>query len=101
VTSPLGAARPSSRPRRERTPLYARLLRLRHLELRGWQRVLLGEGAVVLGVLVAMADLASAWSVAVLPLAVAAGVKFHDVLAGLLASPGAPGSGSTPERVAR
>jgi hypothetical protein len=38
----------------------------------------------LLGVLLAMADLASAWSIVVLPLAVGVIVKAHDLLAGYL-----------------
>ena len=41
------------------------------------------------GALLAMADLASAWSIVVLPVAVAGIVKAHDLLAGVL-SPSEP-----------
>ena len=68
-----------------RVPLYPRLLRLRHLHLRGWQRIVLGEGALGAAVLLVLADLASAWTLLVLPVAVAAVVKLHDVVEGLLA----------------
>lgn len=68
------------------TPLYARVLRLRHLNLATWQRVLYVEGAVAVGVVLALGELASAWTILALPLLLAAVVKFHDVLAGLLAS---------------
>jgi len=68
-----------------RVPVYSRLLRLRHLHLRGWQRIVLGEGALVAAVLLVLADLASAWTLLVLPVAVAAVVKLHDVVEGLLA----------------
>ncbi|MGZ6826739.1 MAG: hypothetical protein ACXVGH_08085 [Mycobacteriales bacterium] len=76
-----------------RPPLYPRLLRLQHVHPNAWQRALLGEGMAGLGLLLAMADLASAWSVLVLPVAVAGVVKAHDVLAGVLAGPAAPPSG--------
>jgi len=66
--------------------LYLRLLRLQHISPNAWQRAVLGEGAVGVGVLLAMADLASAWTVVVLPVAVAAVVKAHDLLEGLLES---------------
>ena len=79
--------RPSAPPTRTRLPLYSRLLRLRHVRPNGWQRALLAEGALALGVLLVLADLASAWTLVVLPLAVAAVVKAHDALAGLLARP--------------
>ncbi len=39
----------------------------------------------------ALADVTSAWVVVVLPVAVAAVVKYHDVIAGLLVLPRAPG----------
>ncbi len=68
----------------ERRPFYVRLLRLRHLRLQAWQRAVLGEGALVLAVLLVLADLASAWALLVLPVVVAAVVKAHDVVAGLL-----------------
>ena len=68
-------------------PLYPRLLRLQNVHPNAWQRALLGEGMAVVGVLLALADLASAWSIVVLPVAVAAVVKAHDLVSGLLAAP--------------
>ncbi|MCW2572189.1 MAG: Collagen alpha-5(VI) chain [Frankiales bacterium] len=65
-------------------PLYPRLLRLRHIHPNAWQRALLGEGALALALLLVLADLATAWALLVLPLAVAAVVKAHDLLAGRL-----------------
>ena len=65
-------------------PLYPRLLRLRHIRPNAWQRAVLGEGAIGVGVLLAMADLASAWTIVALPVAVAGVVKAHDALQGLL-----------------
>ena len=84
----------SSRP-----PLYPRLLRLRHVRPKAWQRAALGEGALALAGLLVLADLASAWTLLVLPLAVALVVKGHDVLAGLLARPvpREPGVGEQPQ----
>ena len=73
---------PTAKPKNK--PLYPRLLRLRHIEPNAWQRAALGEGALGVGVLLAMADLASAWTIVVLPVAVAAVVKAHDALQGLL-----------------
>jgi hypothetical protein len=69
---------------KHKTPLYPQLLGLKHVHPNAWQRALLGEGMAVLGALLAMADVASAWSIVVLPVAVAAVVKAHDVLAGQL-----------------
>lgn len=71
-------------PKKAKKPLYPRLLRLRHVHPNAWQRAALGEGAIGAGVLLSMADLASAWSIVALPLAVAAIVKGHDLLQGLL-----------------
>ena len=65
-------------------PLYVRVLRLRHLQLPTWLRATLAEGSFVLGILLAMAEVASAWVIIVLPLTVAVMVKFHDLLQGAL-----------------
>ncbi len=70
--------------KKAKTPLYPRLLRLRHVHPNAWQRAALGEGAVGVGVLLSMADLATAWSIVALPVAVAVVVKAHDALQGLL-----------------
>ena len=70
-----------------RAPLYPRLLRLRHVHPNGWQRALLGEGAVAVAGVLVLADLATAWTLLVLPVAVAAVVKSHDLLAAVLAGP--------------
>lgn len=78
-----------------RRPLYPRLLRLRHVHPTAWQRALLGEGALALAVLLVLADLATAWTLLVLPLAVAVVVKAHDLLAGRLAD--GAGEWKTPE----
>ena len=71
-------------PVRRKRPLYPRLLRLRHIAPNAWQRALLGEGALGVAVLLVLADLATAWTLLVLPIAVAAVVKVHDITAGLL-----------------
>ena len=73
-----------------RRPLYTRLLRLRHLRLGAWQRAVLGEGTLALAALLVLADLVSAWALLVLPVVVAAVVKAHDVVAGVLPTPGTP-----------
>lgn len=65
-------------------PLYPRLLRLRHIEPNAWQRALLGEGALAVAALLVLADLATAWTLLVLPVAVAVIVKAHDLLAGAI-----------------
>jgi hypothetical protein len=70
--------------KKKKRPLYPRLLRLRHVQPNAWQRAALGEGALALAAVLVLADVASAWTLLVLPLGVAGVVKAHDVLAGLL-----------------
>jgi hypothetical protein len=70
------------------TPLYWRVLRLRHLRPNGWQRALLVEGVLTVAVVLTLADVATAWTLLVLPLASMAVVKAHDLLAGLLTGSG-------------
>lgn len=74
-----------------KVPLYPRLLRLRHVKPNAWQRAALGEGALGVAVLLVLADLATAWTLLALPVAVAVVVKAHDGLAGLLQGPSAAG----------
>ncbi|WP_199037175.1 hypothetical protein [Glycomyces salinus] len=68
-----------SRPSR---PWYARALGLRHIYLSHPWCVVLFEGSIALGLLMALTELVSWWVVPVLPLAVAAMVKANDVIAG-------------------
>ena len=70
-------------------PLYARLLRLRHLAPSGFLCFVFLEGAAALGILLALAELVSWWGVLVLPATVAGMVKLNDVVAGMLARPAA------------
>lgn len=70
-------------------PLYARLLRLRHLAPSGFLCFVYFEGAVALGILLALAELVSWWGVLVLPAVVALMVKLNDAIAGMLV-PAAP-----------
>jgi hypothetical protein len=65
-------------------PLYPRVLRLKHVQPKAWQRALLVEGMAIAGGLVALADKATSWAPLILPAAAAVVVKFHDILAGLL-----------------
>jgi hypothetical protein len=69
-------------------PLYARLLRLRYLAPSGFLCFVFLEGAVALGILLALAELVSWWGVLVLPAAVAAMVKLNDLVTGVLVRPG-------------
>ena len=78
---------PSGKVVKASNPLYPRLLHLQNVHPNSWQRAVLGEGMVAAGGLLAMADLASAWSMLVLPVAVGAVVKAHDLLAGRLTHP--------------
>ena len=70
-------------------PLYARMLRLRHLAPSGLLCFVYLEGAFALGILLALAELVSWWGVLVLPAVVALMVKLNDVVAGLLVRPAA------------
>lgn len=81
---PVSDAEPADGRGPDKRPLYPRLLHLRNVHPNAWQRAALGEGMAAVGALLAMADLASAWSVVVLPVAVAGVVKAHDLLAGYL-----------------
>ena len=72
---------------KEKRPLYPRLLRLQHVHPNAWQRAALGEGAFGVAALLCLADVASLWTLVVLPVAVAAVVKAHDVVAGVLQQP--------------
>ncbi|MFL6239201.1 MAG: hypothetical protein ACJ735_06900 [Actinomycetes bacterium] len=66
-------------------PLYWRVLRLRHVRPTSWQRAVFFEGSLAVATVLVLADLASAWLLLVLPVAVALVVKGNDVLVGWLA----------------
>lgn len=76
--------RPSPLKRRPKLPLYWRLLRLRHVHPNGWQRALLADLPIAVAVVLVLADVASAWTLLALPVAVALAVKANDLLVGLL-----------------
>ena len=63
-------------------PFYARLLRLRSIHPRGVLCGLFFEGSLLVAGFVALAELASWWSLLVLPLTVAALVKTDDLVTG-------------------
>lgn len=65
-------------------PMYWRVLRLSAVRPNGWQRAILVEGVTGIAVILALADVASAWAIVLLPLASVVVVKAHDYLAGLL-----------------
>lgn len=79
-----------SRDESRQQPLYARLLGLQYLTPSGFLCFMFLEGAVALGVLLALAELVSWWGVLVLPVTVAAMVKLNDVVAGALSHPATP-----------
>jgi hypothetical protein len=64
-------------------PLYHRLLRLRHYRPGTVTTAVLFEGSIVAPVVLSLAEILDWWSVPVVPLAVAAMVKFNDAVAGL------------------
>ncbi len=103
--APVGTGGGSAPQTSKKRPLYIRLLRLRHIEPNTVQRALLGEGSIAVAVLLVLADLASAWTLLVLPLAVAGVVKANDGLAGFLQQPPRAGrdmaaSAAKPKRTA-
>jgi len=62
-------------------PLYARALRLRYLHPGGLQCFLFFEVMIVIGALLALAELVPWWGVLALPTAVASMVKINDLVA--------------------
>jgi hypothetical protein len=82
-------SRPHDFPAVGHRPLYARMLRLKFLTPSGFLCFVFLEGAIALGILLALAELVSWWGVLVLPATVAIMVKLNDVVAGSLA-PAAP-----------
>ena len=75
---------PGTTPVPAAPPMYWRVLRLSAVRPNGWQRAALVEGVIGISVILALADVASAWTIVVLPLVAMAIVKAHDYLAGLL-----------------
>jgi hypothetical protein len=65
-------------------PLYWRMLRLRRLRPAPAATFLLFEGSILLGVLLALAEIISWWGAPVIPLAVAVMVKLNDMVASTL-----------------
>ncbi|GAB1645635.1 hypothetical protein KRMM14A1259_60580 [Krasilnikovia sp. MM14-A1259] len=87
-------------PASQQPPLYARMLRLRHLAPSGFLCFALLEGTVAVAVLLALAELVSWWGVLVLPVTVAAMVKLNDVIAGAVNRPAAAAA-AEPARTGR
>ncbi|OJF09550.1 hypothetical protein BG844_37055, partial [Couchioplanes caeruleus subsp. caeruleus] len=76
-----------SRDEVRQQPLYARMLGLQYLAPSGFLCFVFLEGAIALGILLALAELVSWWGVLVLPVTVAAMVKLNDAVAGALTRP--------------
>jgi hypothetical protein len=79
-----GAVAQSAEEERLR-PLYARVLRLRHVDPGGVLCFVYFEGMVSLGLLLALAELVSWWQVPLLPVCVAGMVKANDLVAAAVA----------------
>lgn len=65
-------------------PIYARALRLRYVQPSGLACLVFFEGSLVVGVLLALAELIPWWGIFVLPVAVAIMVKINDFVAGVV-----------------
>lgn len=92
----MAVAATATGPAGPKTPLYWRVLRLQHVRPNGWQRALLVEGVVGVAVVLTLADVATAWTLIVLPVASAVVVKANDLLAGFL-GPGSDARSAPPE----
>jgi hypothetical protein len=97
MSSPAGAARYAEHSTGDR-PVYARVLRLGHLNPGGVQCFVLFEGMIAVGFLLALAELVPWWGVLALPAVVAAMVKINDVIAAITRPDGAPPSRSRAAR---
>jgi hypothetical protein len=64
-------------------PLYHRLLRLRHFRPGSVLTFVFFEGSVIVAAVLSFAEILQWWSVLAVPAAVAACVKFNDLVAGL------------------
>lgn len=69
-------------PERPRRPVYARVLRLRHIRPSPVLCFVFFEGSLALAILLALTEIVSWWVVIVLPVLVAVMVKLNDVVAG-------------------
>jgi len=87
ASPPADARRQRARTRLDTRTGYARLLRLRHINLGFYPSLLLFEGSVAVGAVLAFGDGIHPLGAVAIPVAVAVMVKFNDVVAGLLARP--------------
>jgi hypothetical protein len=89
---PPGTAMRTGRSDSRNRSLYVRALRLRNTNP-GWLlSLVLFEGSAVIGLLAGFAELVDWWGVPLIPLCVAAAVKFNDVLVGVLVAAGFTGT---------
>ncbi len=79
----------------EKDPLYARVLRLKHIAPGPWWCFLFLEGSLAVAGVLVLADWVNLWGLIVLPIAVAAAVKINDLVAGALPAP-APAAERSP-----
>lgn len=70
-----------------RRPLYFRIVGVRYLNLHPALIVVLFEGSIALGLLLALAELIPYWGVVLVPVAVALAVKLNDVVEGIMLRP--------------
>jgi hypothetical protein len=68
-------------------PLYHRLLRLRHYRPGTLMTTVLFEGSIAVATVLALAEILNWWGVLAIPLAVAAMVKFNDLVLDLARRP--------------
>ena len=78
-----------------RPPLYARVLRLKHIHPGPWSCFLFCEGSLAVAGVLLLADWVSSWGLLVLPIGVAIAVKLNDVVTGALPPAGAANARST------
>jgi hypothetical protein len=74
-----------SREEERLRPLYSRVLGLRHVDPGGLLCFCFFEGAIILALLLTLAELVSWWAVLVLPVSVALMVKLNDEVAAAVA----------------
>ncbi len=68
----------------DKPPLYARMLRLKHIRPGPWWCFLFLEGSLAFAGVLVLADWISPWGLLVLPLGVAIAVKLNDAVTGAL-----------------
>lgn len=73
----------------DKPPLYARLLRLKHIRPGPWWCFLFFEGSLAVAGVLVLAGWVSPWGLLVLPVGVAIAVKLNDVVTGALPPAGA------------